>query len=118
MHDPVAGELAYSEGRPASSEPGPKTLLLPVLEVRDLSPSTYVLRLARGGLWVVPGQWINLGIPGSGARREYTIYSSPRDESIEVLIREIEIGTVSRALRRRRPGELLEVEGPHGSFAA
>ncbi len=63
-----------------------------------------------------PGQWINLGRPGSIERREYTVYSPPGRDSIEVLIKEVEGGTVSRDLRKCVPGDLLEVEGPHGEF--
>ena len=62
-----------------------------------------------------PGQWINLGRPGSIERREYTVYSPPGGD-IEVLIREVDGGTVSRDLRRCRPGDALEVDGPHGAF--
>jgi len=62
------------------------------------------------------GQWINLGRPGNLERREYTVYSPPGSGFLEVLIREVEGGTVSRDLRRCRPGDALEVDGPHGSF--
>lgn len=64
----------------------------------------------------LPGQWVNIGVPGSGERREYTIYSPPSRDFLEVLIREIQEGTVSRALGCLRPGDEVEVEGPHGAF--
>jgi len=87
-----------------------------VQSIRDVSPSAYVLRLSREGLVFRPGQWINLGVPGSRERREYTIYSASEEDCIEVLIKEIAEGTVSRELRRCRPGDSLEVKGPHGAF--
>jgi ferredoxin/flavodoxin---NADP+ reductase len=87
-----------------------------VLQVRDLSPSAFVLRFSRESLDFQAGQWINLGLPRSRDQREYTVYSSPSDEYLEVLVKEIPDGSVSPALRRRRPGDALEVEGPHGSF--
>jgi len=87
-----------------------------VLGNRDVSPSAFVLRLERKGLDFRPGQWINLGGRGSLERREYTIYSSPSQDFLEVLVKEVEGGTVSRDLRLRREGDLLAVDGPHGSF--
>ena len=87
-----------------------------VLQVRDISASAFVLRFSREGLEFAAGQWINLGIPRSRDRREYTVYSSPAEDFLEVLVKEVPDGTVSPALRRRRPGDPLEVEGPHGSF--
>jgi ferredoxin/flavodoxin---NADP+ reductase len=87
-----------------------------VLHVRDVSPSAFVLRFSREGLEFHPGQWINLGLPRSRDQREYSVYSSPSDDYLEVLVKEIPDGIVSSALRRRRPGDALEVDGPHGSF--
>jgi ferredoxin/flavodoxin---NADP+ reductase len=87
-----------------------------VVGKRDVSPTVFVLRLERSGLDFRPGQWINLGRKGSLERREYTIYSPPSENFLEVLVKEVEGGTVSRELRRSREGDLLEVDGPHGSF--
>ncbi len=105
--------MTATDGRAA----GPATALHRVLEVRELSPSAYLLRFSREELSFEPGQWVHVGIPGSGMRREYTIYSPPAAAALEVLVREIEAGTVSRALRRLRPGDAVEVDGPHGGFA-
>jgi ferredoxin--NADP+ reductase len=87
-----------------------------VHHVRRLSPGVCVLRLDRHGLLFEPGQYVNLGIPGSIARREYSVYSGIGDEFLEVLIREIPGGLVSPALSRCQPGDALVVEGPYGLF--
>ena len=87
-----------------------------VLGNRDVSDSVFVLRLERGDLAFQPGQWINLGRAGSLQRREYSIYSPPSADFLEVLVKEVEGGAVSRDLRRCRAGDALEVDGPHGSF--
>lgn len=83
---------------------------------RDVSAGAFVLRLERGGMEFRPGQWINLGGRAGLERREYTIYSPPSEAFLEVLVKEVEGGTVSRDLRRCREGDVLEVDGPHGSF--
>lgn len=87
-----------------------------VLGRRDLSASAFVLRFSRENLAFVPGQWINVGPRGLREQREYSIYSSPREDFLEVLVKEIPDGLVSPALRRCKPGDLIEVEGPHGAF--
>ena len=48
--------------------------------------------------------------------REYSIYSGAGDGFLEVLVKEIEGGLVSCALKRCQPGEELSLEGPYGSF--
>ena len=87
-----------------------------VLERRDISPSVFVLRFTREGLEFAPGQWINVGPAGRRDQREYSIYSSPRDDWLEILVKEIPDGRVSPALRRCARGDWVEVEGPHGAF--
>jgi ferredoxin--NADP+ reductase/benzoate/toluate 1,2-dioxygenase reductase subunit len=85
-----------------------------VIGVRDLPSGAYILRFSRESLAFRAGQWVNLGFPGSGDRREYTLYSSTQDSCLEVLVKEIPGGRVSRALHKSRPGDELEVDGPHG----
>lgn len=87
-----------------------------LLTVRWLSPSAYVLRLERGALAFEPGQYVTLGLAGSTARREYSIYSGCRDPFLEVLIKQVEGGAVSHQLARLAPGAVLECDGPFGYF--
>jgi ferredoxin/flavodoxin---NADP+ reductase len=91
-------------------------LLHKVLEVRNLSASTYVLRLERNGFSFKPGQCVNLGLKGSGVNREYSTYSGIDEPHLEFLIKEVKGGTVSPALRKVEPGTDVELHGPYGSF--
>ena len=87
-----------------------------LLAVRTLSPSAYVLRLQRGELAFEPGQYVTLGLAGSTARREYSVYSGCDDPFLEVLIKQVEGGSVSRQLARLAPGSVLDCDGPFGYF--
>ncbi len=107
--------LARREGRTAVRPTGGERVCR-VHHVRDLSPSAYVLRFDRNGLQFQPGQYLIVGLQGRQDRREYTIYSGPGEGYLEILVKQIEVGLVSRALRRCRPGDLLAVQGPFGSF--
>ena len=87
-----------------------------VLALRDLSESAYVLRIERKGLDFEPGQYIHVGpLPGID-RREYSVYSSPDDDFLEILVKEVPEGVVSPSLRRLAAGEHVDVEGPFGFF--
>ncbi len=85
-------------------------------EIRYLTEDTYVMRFDRNGMPFRAGQHITLGIPGNNQVREYSIYSTEQDNALEVLIKEVETGSVSRQLSKLIPGELLEVDGPFGYF--
>lgn len=85
-------------------------------KIRQLTPEAYVLRFDRSDMPFKAGQHITLGIPGNNQVREYSIYSTEKDSSMEVLIKEVDNGLVSKQLKKLIPGELLEVEGPFGYF--
>ncbi len=84
--------------------------------IRDLTESTYVLRFDRGGLEFEPGQYVSVGVKGEIDMREYSVYSPVDADFLEILVKEIDGGLVSRKLRRLRPGDELEVDGPFGFF--
>ncbi len=85
-------------------------------KVRHLTESTYVLRFSRNGMPFTPGQHLVLGLPGSQELREYSIYSGIHDDALEVIIKEVDEGVVSRQLKNIKPGDSLEVRGPYGFF--
>jgi ferredoxin--NADP+ reductase/benzoate/toluate 1,2-dioxygenase reductase subunit len=93
-----------------------------VHHVRSLDESTFVLRFDRHDLLFEPGQYVNLGVPGTPgapgalAMREYSVYSGAGNDYLEVLVKEIPGGLVSSALRRCRSGDPLVLDGPYGLF--
>ena len=84
--------------------------------IRDLTESTYVLRFDRRDLTFEPGQYVSVGVKGEIDMREYSVYSPIEADFLEILVKEIDGGLVSRKLRRARPGDELEVDGPFGFF--
>ncbi len=87
-----------------------------VIAIRDLSATTYVLRVDRGGIHFQPGQYVSVGVDGDLNMREYSVYSSPNEPFLEVLVKEVEHGLVSKQLRRLGPGQTVRVDGPFGFF--
>lgn len=87
-----------------------------IVSIRELSSNTYIIRMERKDLNFKAGQYIRIGFPGEIEKREYSIYSGEKDAYLEVLIREIEEGSLSKRFKNCNPGDILEVEGPFGFF--
>jgi ferredoxin--NADP+ reductase len=84
--------------------------------IRNLSPSTYVLRFDRQNLVFQPGQYLMVG-PAQGLNmREYSIYSPTTVDYLEILVKEVDNGLVSKQMRKLIPGSPVQVEGPFGYF--
>ena len=87
-----------------------------IQQVRHLTNSTYIIRMERGGMEFVAGQNLNLGISGDVEKRDYSIYNGEKDDFLEVLVKEVEDGLVSKQMKSLKPGDKLEVDGPFGFF--
>jgi benzoate/toluate 1,2-dioxygenase reductase component len=90
-----------------------------VVEAREASPTTYelILRLdAPGGIAFLPGQYVNIDVPGTGQSRAYSFSSRPGAREVSFLIRRIAGGAMSGWLARAKPGAAVSFTGPYGSF--
>jgi len=87
-----------------------------VLEVINLTPESFIIRLDRKDFKFEPGQYVVIRIPDQNKGREYSIYSAITDDYLDFLVREIPEGEFSRYLRHLLPGSELDVEGPKGYF--
>ncbi len=64
----------------------------------------------------LPGQYVNIDVPGSGLTRSYSFSSAPGERRIGFLIKKIPGGVMSSWLARARTGDRLDITGPLGSF--
>ncbi|MFC3609463.1 benzoate 1,2-dioxygenase electron transfer component BenC [Stutzerimonas tarimensis] len=64
----------------------------------------------------LPGQYVNIGVPGSGQTRAYSFSSAPGAARFGFLIKRVPGGLMSGYLDRAQAGESLEFTGPLGSF--
>lgn len=91
-----------------------------IKEVRQLSPSTISLSLqgeALNKLAFLPGQYVNLKVPGSDQTRAYSFSSLPRNGEVSFLIRNVPGGLMSSFLTSlARQGDAMSLAGPLGSF--
>lgn len=87
-----------------------------VHEKRELTESTFVLRFDRHGLNFQAGQHILVGKSTDDEMREYSIYSGENNDFLEILVKEVEDGMVSKQLKKLKPMDTIEVEGAVGFF--
>ncbi|GAB2749388.1 hypothetical protein GCM10027174_24750 [Salinifilum aidingensis] len=89
-------------------------------DIRRHSDSTigFTLELDdRDRLSFLPGQYANLDVPGTEARRSYSFSSGPDDKTVEFLVRITEGGLMSTYLRDQADiGDRLDLTGPMGTF--
>ena len=87
-----------------------------VLGIQFLTPSTYVLKTERRKFTFIPGQCVNIGVPGAAINREYSTYSGIHDTYLEFLIKKIDHGLVSSAIAQLRLGAEITLDGAYGGF--
>ncbi|MBA8824873.1 NAD(P)H-flavin reductase/ferredoxin [Saccharopolyspora lacisalsi] len=91
-----------------------------VTDVQRFSETTigFTLELDdRDALAFLPGQYVNVGVPGTELTRSYSFSSGPEDKTVSFLVRITEGGAMSTYLRdRAEVGDELEFTGPMGTF--
>lgn len=71
----------------------------------------------RGKLRYLPGQYMNLKVPGTEEERSYSFSSGPDADELTFLVRTAPNGVMTTYLKERaREGDSLILEGPMGSF--
>ncbi|MDL5156164.1 benzoate 1,2-dioxygenase electron transfer component BenC [Actinomycetospora termitidis] len=91
-----------------------------IAEVARLSETTVSLTLDcedREKLVFLPGQYVNIAVPGTDQTRSYSFSSGPDDERLSFLIKLSPGGVMSEYLDQwASVGDSLQFTGPHGSF--
>ena len=87
-----------------------------ILDIINLTESTYIIRLEKNNFEFKAGQYLVLNIPGENMAREYSIYSKEDDNCIDLLIKEVTDGKLSKELKYMKIGTKVELSGPFGFF--
>ncbi|MEZ2720590.1 benzoate 1,2-dioxygenase electron transfer component BenC [Paenalcaligenes hominis] len=64
----------------------------------------------------LPGQYVNITVPGSEEHRSYSFSSAPGEQAMSFLIKHVPNGLMSGWLEQAKLGQELQVVGPLGSF--
>ncbi|ORA31633.1 benzoate 1,2-dioxygenase electron transfer component BenC [Mycobacterium aquaticum] len=71
----------------------------------------------RSELAFLPGQYVNITVPGSGETRSYSFANAPHDDRLTFLVKLSPGGLMSEYLAQRAAvGDEITFTGPHGSF--
>jgi benzoate/toluate 1,2-dioxygenase reductase subunit len=86
--------------------------------VDKLSETAIAFSLDRSDAFTfLPGQYVNVLVPGTDQRRSYSCSSPPGAETLGFLVRNIPPGVMSSYLRDKAvPGTPVEFSGPAGGF--
>lgn len=65
----------------------------------------------------LPGQYMNIAIPGTDTKRSYSFANSPDEPAaMEFFVRILPGGAMSEYLRGTKAGDPIQLEGPYGQF--
>ena len=64
----------------------------------------------------LPGQYVNIDVPGSGDHRSYSFSTAPAEGRVGFVIKTIPGGLMSGWLARAAVGDRIDMTGPLGSF--
>jgi benzoate/toluate 1,2-dioxygenase reductase subunit len=85
-----------------------------------LSPTTVGLTVEiddRDALAFLPGQYVNIAVPGTDQSRSYSFSNAPQDRALTFLVKLTPGGVMSTWLdERAQVGDEISFTGPHGSF--
>jgi len=90
-----------------------------VTEVEKVNYDTIRIRMEGPKLDFKPGQFIMISYQdkeGKDVKRAYSISSSPTKDYIEISVREVKDGFVSKELQKIKVGHELELTGPYDHF--
>jgi ferredoxin--NADP+ reductase/benzoate/toluate 1,2-dioxygenase reductase subunit len=87
-----------------------------VLEKRVLTPAAFVLRFEKKNIEFKAGQYLSVGLANEEQARDYSIYSAENDQFIEILVKVVDDGSVSKQLLKCSIGDKLKVSGAKGNF--
>lgn len=91
-----------------------------IAAVEHLSASTIRFSVALDApdqLDFLPGQYVNVSVPGAGQTRSYSFSSAPGAAHASFVVRNVPNGLMSTYLgTQARPGQPISFSGPYGSF--
>ncbi len=96
------------------------TYVAKVTELTRLSPSTVSFAVEipnRDELVFLPGQYVNIAVPGTDETRSYSFSNAPDEKVLTFLVKLTPGGVMSTYLdERAKVGDQLTFTGPNGSF--
>tara|TARA_B110000858_G_scaffold34693_1_gene38754 strand:+ start:43727 stop:44383 length:657 start_codon:yes stop_codon:yes gene_type:complete len=87
-----------------------------IKEINFINDTMVKLSFDKGDIKFRPGQHFSLSIEELFLNREYSVYSSVDDRDLEFLIKIVEDGILTNALKSLKKGNSIHIHGPYGNF--
>ncbi|MDO1583265.1 benzoate 1,2-dioxygenase electron transfer component BenC [Rhizobium oryzicola] len=114
---PTSDGIVSVPTRSSVCKTGQQKLAATVAAVVPHNDAAIVLELdVEAGPQFLPGQYVNIDVPGSGATRSYSFTTAPGHNRLGFLIKKQPGGLMSSWLGHAKPGDQLTFAGPMGSF--
>ncbi len=116
---PTSDGIVAVPSSSAVCKTGQQKLAATVASVTAHEDAAVVLELdveGAAGPAFLPGQYVNIDVPGSTATRSYSFTSKPGENRLGFLIKKQPGGLMSTWLDRAKPGDRVTFTGPMGSF--
>jgi len=117
---PESDLVLQISGTAEMAKTGAQTFSATILDLHWFADNTAGLTLGiedRAALGFLPGQYMNVSVPGTDAVRSYSFSSGPDEDQLKFLIRTAPGGAMTTYLKDRAAvGDKLELAGPMGSF--
>lgn len=128
--DAAAGFILACQARPrsdlvlqvpassASCKSGPASHAGTIAAVEQVSASTIRFCVDMGNpVGFLPGQYVQVGIPGTSFKRAYSFSSAPGSSMASFVVRNVPNGRMSTFLTdQAQAGQAIAMAGPYGSF--
>lgn len=89
-----------------------------LVSVERLSETSIAFTIEKpAGLSFLPGQYVNVSVPGTDQTRAYSFSSAPTEDQLSFLVRDVPGGLMSGWLSEQaKPGAAMRISGPCGAF--
>jgi len=117
---PVADCVVQIAATSSACKTGVERYAGTLAQVQQLSSTTLGFSIDLDGadaLAFLPGQYVNVGVPGTALTRSYSFSSAPGARRLDFVVRNVAQGRMSSFLTQdARPGQAIGFSGPYGSF--
>jgi radical SAM protein with 4Fe4S-binding SPASM domain len=120
--NPLQGDLRGDKPETGEIDEGSigiegQCLMTRVLSNEKITKNAILLEIERNGFDYKPGQNASIGPHLQYHKnRDYSFYSSPKEDTMKFLIRIVKQGEISPGLMSLKAGDKVDITGPYGEF--
>jgi len=87
-----------------------------VISIEHLTSSAFLITFEKPDFNFLAGQHVIVSLDGDIHDREYSICSSENNQTMQIIVKEVDNGYFSPLLKTLKKDDILKIRGPHGRF--